>query len=360
MMKKILFVFNHPAPYKVRLLNELSKECDLSVIFERMSNSDRNAQFYSEKKYLFKLVTIRGLKIGKENFFSSGIKNHIKKNHYDLVIMNGYSTIAEMKAIKYLKKHHLPYCLYINGGIIRKKEGRLHEQLKNKYISGADLYMSPDSNSNKYLIYYGADVNKIHNYPYSTIYDREILSTLPSEEEIKKARADKGIDAKQVFVSCGQLIRRKNYLELIKNWPTGEGRLLLIIGDGEQKVELENYIEKNKISDVKLLGYMRREDAFSYYKLCDGFIFPSNEDIYGHVVNEAMSQGLPVISTPNVNSSKKLIQEGVNGFIIKDIKKKDLIEALNKIHHCHREKALETAHNNTIEKMVENHKKILL
>ena len=34
--------------------------------------------------------------------------------------MNGYSTIAEMKAIHYMIKHNIPYVLQINGGVIRK------------------------------------------------------------------------------------------------------------------------------------------------------------------------------------------------------------------------------------------------
>lgn len=88
-MYKILFVFNHPAPYKVRILNELAKSYDLTVIFERDGNKDRNREFYNEKEYNFKTVKIKGIKLGKENIFSFGVKNHIRKNKYDLVIING-------------------------------------------------------------------------------------------------------------------------------------------------------------------------------------------------------------------------------------------------------------------------------
>ena len=50
---KVLIVFNHPAPYKVRLFNALSKEIDLDVIFERKTAKDRPADFYVENKYDF-------------------------------------------------------------------------------------------------------------------------------------------------------------------------------------------------------------------------------------------------------------------------------------------------------------------
>ena len=171
-MKKVLIVFNHPAPYKVRLFNELSKAFDLHVIFERASNSDRNKGFYFEEKYNFTTHKVHGLKIGHEGFISCGVKKHIKHNEYDLIIMNGYSHHSEMKAISYLKKHKMPYVLYINGGTI-KKESCLKRKIKTHFITGANSYLSPDDESNKYLIHYGADLKRIFNYPYSTIFENE-------------------------------------------------------------------------------------------------------------------------------------------------------------------------------------------
>ena len=120
-MSKVLIVFNHPAPYKVKLFNELAKHIDLTVIFERDSASDRNKSFYTENDYKFKTAKIRGLNIGKENKFSRGVLNHLKHDKYDLIIMNGYSKFPEMKALDYLIKHKIPYTLYINGGIAKTK-----------------------------------------------------------------------------------------------------------------------------------------------------------------------------------------------------------------------------------------------
>lgn len=359
-MEKVLFVFNHPAPYKVRFLNEISKFLDLTVIFERDKNSDRNKSFYSEKFYLFKTVKVNGLAVGKENFISLDVKNHLKKNKYDLIIMNGYSQISEMIAISYLIKKKIPYCLYINGGIIKEKENPIIRHLKKKYISHASSYFSPDNRSNEYLKFYGADSNKISNYPYSTIYEKEILKTLPSNEEIKKEREQLNLHSKYIYISCGQLIKRKNYLKLIANWPKDEDRLLLIAGSGKQEEEIKTYLRQNAIKNVKLLGYLSREQLFKYYRICDAFIFPSLEDIYGHVINEAMSQGLSVISLPNVNASRKLIENGINGYILPDLDKDNLDKALFDVVKLNKEEAIKTAKENTIEKMVEAHKKALL
>ena len=360
-MSKVLIVFNHPAPYKVKLFNELAKYIDLTVIFERDKASDRNKSFYEEKQYNFNNVKIKGINIGRENIISNGVKKHIKHNKYDLIIMNGYSQFAEMKAINYLIKHKIPYTLYINGGIIKQKESALRRKLKNKYISHASSYFSPDENSNNYLVFYGADKSKIYNYPYSTIYEHEIISNVLDEKEKKLLKEKANIKEEKVFVSCGQLIKRKNYFELIQKWKNINPNYgLYIIGDGKQKEFLDRYIQDNNINNVHLLGYMKRKEIFDFYRLSDTFIFPSDEDIYGHVINEAMSQGLPVISTPNVNASRKLIKNDYNGYIISSLEENELDESIEKsLSIKMNDNAIKTAHENTIEKMVEEHLKII-
>ena len=360
-MSKVLIVFNHPAPYKVKLFNELAKYIDLTVIFERDKASDRNKFFYEEKEYRFKQVKIKGLALGRENIISNGIIKHLKKNHYDLIIMNGYSQFAEMKTIRYLIKRKIPYTLYINGGLIKPNESSFKRKLKTKYISHASSYLSPDENSNKYLVYYGANKSLIYNYPYSTIYESEILEN-PIDKETKfELREENKIHDEKVFVSCGQLIKRKNYLELIKKWKEVDPKYgLYVIGDGKEKLHLEKYIKENQIHNVHLLGYMKRKDLFAFYHLSDAFIFPSDEDIYGHVINEAMSQGLPVISTPNVNASRKLIKDDYNGYIISSLENDELIGTINKVVSNDLSlNAIKTAKENTLEKMVEAHLEIL-
>ena len=53
---KVLFVFNHPAPYKVKYFNKLAKHVDLTVIFERKAAKDRNPRFYAGNVYNFKHI----------------------------------------------------------------------------------------------------------------------------------------------------------------------------------------------------------------------------------------------------------------------------------------------------------------
>lgn len=360
-MKKVLIVFNHPAPYKVRLFNELSKNFDLTVIFERDGNKDRSKTFYSENKYQFKTAKICGLKLGNENILSNGVKRHIKKNKYDLIVMNGYSKLAEMKAIRYMQKRAIPYALFINGGIIHDNESNWKKNLKTSYISKAKFYLSPDEESNKYLEYYGADKSKIFGYPYSTVYEKEIISSKPSESEKSDIRNKYGLVGKKIFVSAGQLIKRKNYQPLIENWKDmPEDHHLYIFGDGKERTHYVKIIKELQLNNVHLQKFLPKEDLFKVFSASDIFVFPSNEDIYGHVINEALSQGLPIISNLNVNSAKKLLNES-NGELTSDFSAKSILEIAKRFEKdLVFEACVKVAKENTIEKMAAAITKVLI
>ncbi|MFA5422021.1 MAG: glycosyltransferase family 4 protein [Bacilli bacterium] len=354
----VLFIFNHPAPYKVRLFNELSEEIEVTALFERLKNGDRDPRFYTGEKNKFHIARIRGINLGCENHLSNGIAKHLQNHRYDLIVMNGWHTFSEMAALRYLKKHNIPYLFYINGGIIRAKEPRFMRKIKTKYIGGASLYFSPDENSNRYLAYYGADLDKIVNYPYSTIYENEIL-TLPVDAATKQSlRQELGVASDKLFVSCGQFILRKNYERLISYWKTQPANYrLAIIGGGKEKNKYQKLIKDNNLQNVTLIDFVPREKLFKYLQAADAYIFPSKEDIYGHVINEALSQGLPVISNNKVNSALRLIDNGVNGYVIDIEKDEEISNAINNVlkNMNMPGEALKTARQNTIERMARVH-----
>ena len=160
---KVLFVFNHPAPYKVELLNRISKSIDLMVLFERRQNADRNPSFYASNKIEFPHQFLKGIPFGNENFLSWQIKKHIKENKYDLIVMNGYSTIAEIIALNYLIKHKIPYVLYVNGGVIRKDKP-LKLKLKRIQINFKKLTFNKVNTLNLFTLFHLFHISELLSY----------------------------------------------------------------------------------------------------------------------------------------------------------------------------------------------------
>lgn len=354
---KVLWVFNHPAPYKVDFFNELGKKCDLTVFFERSNESDRNPQFYYEKAKNFSCHVLKSLKLGAANNYTGVAKKEIKEHSYDVIVMNGYSTFTEMKAIKYLHKKKMPYIFAINGGIVRKSESGLRRYLKHKFISDAAMYLAPDPKSAEYLKYYGADEKKIKLYPYSTVFAKEVLPEPLTENERAALRKELDIDGERLYLAVGQFIERKNNTELLAIWKDmPKNYHLMIVGNGPEKPAYEKYIRDNSLSNVTIMDYEPHQRVLGLFKLADYSLFLTKEDIYGHVVNESMSQGTPVIASTHSNSALNLIESGKNGFLVDLDKPEEVAKALqNESSMTMRTAAIATAKANTIETMAERH-----
>ena len=359
---KILFVFNHPAPYKVRLFNELIKDKDieLDVIFERKSASDRPKDFYNCNKYNFNVMFLKHGAFSREQSNTGELKKYIKENYkkYKLIIMNGYSTITEIRAIRYMKKHHIPFVLYVNGGVIRKKEFFLLRKLKRYLVTSAFHYFSPCEEASQYLEYYGANRKDISTYTYSTLYLKDVLDKPLSEEEKSFFRTRFSMPSEgRIFVTFGQFIPRKNNIQLLTQF-IGRNDNLVLIGKGPEKQEYERIISENHMQNVKIFDFVKNDVLYDMIKGCDCFVTLSKEDIYGHTTNEAMANGLPVISSNCVVSSLHLIKNGENGFIVDLDDNSSIQKALNSITPEMGEKAIESAKENTMEKSAEIHAKL--
>ncbi len=79
-MKKILYVTNLPAPYKVTFFNLLSKEVELTVVYEREKASNRDSKWKSDGKRSYEEIYLHGKELGMESSISLEIIDIIKKN----------------------------------------------------------------------------------------------------------------------------------------------------------------------------------------------------------------------------------------------------------------------------------------
>lgn len=345
---RVLIIFNHPAPYKVEAFNELSKYCDLTVLFERTKAKDRPDSFYDVNDYKFKTIFLKDGYIGREGTISNGPRNYIKRHHqeFDAIIMNGYSHFAEIKAIRYLHSHKIKFGLLINGGVV-KKEGKLKKLYKTSLVNKADYYMSPSDEASKYLEYYGAKKDVIYKYIYSNLREKEIIKEpLRDKSELRK-RFGLPLD-KNIFINPSQFIERKNNLQLLSLFK-GRKEYLVLVGSGPEKDQYLNFIKENNMDNVKVMDFMKKNELFDLYKACDVHITLSKQDIFGHTVLEAFANGLPVISSNNVVSSLEYIKNGYNGYIVDLNNEEEINKRIDEISDSLSVNALESARNNTFE-----------
>lgn len=123
---------------------------------------------------------------------------------------------------------------------------------------------------------------------------------------------------KKYFLAVGRFTKQKNFTflckafnEITKKYPD---LILLIAGDGEEKNDIQNYINKNSLEKkIFLIGYV--ENIFHYMKESEGFILSSLWEDPGFVLLEAAFSRTPILSSNCGNGPIELIKEDFNGIL---------------------------------------------
>ena len=87
----------------------------------------------------------------------------------------------------------------------------------------------------------------------------------------------------------------------------------LIVGEGNER----GYLQEN-METAELPGFLEGEKLSEAYANMDVFIFPSDTDAYGNVVQEANASGVPCIVTDQ-GGPKFIVQKGETGFVARDL-----------------------------------------
>ena len=111
-------------------------------------------------------------------------------------------------------------------------------------------------------------------------------------------------DNRKILLSLGRIHPKKGIINLLKAWKESSdlfGKWRLIIAgypDLSYLNLLNNFINENNLnSSVDILGPFLGEDLENIYKNSKIFILPTFSENFGLVVPEAMSHGLPAITT---------------------------------------------------------------
>ncbi|MBL4902448.1 MAG: glycosyltransferase family 4 protein [Desulfocapsa sp.] len=88
--------------------------------------------------------------------------------------------------------------------------------------------------------------------------------------------------------------------------------------------------DNNVAEKVQFLGRISDEKLDELYRKADIFAFPSLWEGYGIVLAEAMTYGLPVVST-NVSAIPEIVSNGENGILVNPGNVKQLTEALDEL-----------------------------
>ncbi len=134
-----------------------------------------------------------------------------------------------------------------------------------------------------------------------------------------------------VFGFVGRLVKDKGIQELVLaflkiNKINPETRLLLV-GDYENEDPIEFEIKKEIENNSNIINVGFQKDVRSFLKMMNVFVFPSYREGFGVSIMEAGAMEIPVISS-NIIGCNEIIENGVNGILIRPKSKEDLFKAM--------------------------------
>lgn len=305
---KVLFMTQNEADFRMKWVDELARYADITVF-----HVDEYAQTYARHKTVRAHTRDISRRIFSRKIFRM---EEFRKEPYDLLVLDGYGFLAQQLLILYLKRKKIPYVLSLDGVNLSRSESRLKFLLKAYFIAGAVAYLSTSEPTDEYIRRYAGKGAAIYRHFFSSVCEKQIVER-PAGIGKKEIRNRLGLEDRFTVIAVGRFVHSKGFdilLEALKR--VSPDICTLFVGGGNTDV-YRDYIDDSVRGRVRFIPFCDADLLGEYYKASDVFVLPTRHDVWGLVVGEAMSYGLPVVTTDMCMAGLAMIEEGVNGYLVR-------------------------------------------
>lgn len=354
-MNKLLVITGNVAPYRLRWCEELSKHFEVEIVYTKDHDFERDDRWLQNSSKYCKISKLNNPKDLYDPICFDVI-DYIKNNKKSLIIFDGYGPKTNLLGLLYCKINKIETFTNVDGFALGEKTSFVKKVLL-KYIVSHLLtnILCSSEVTKKHLIELGAKPKRICAHNFSSVTRDRILDKPLTTSEKQKIREELGIDTnKRIVFGCGAFIPRKRFEDLIVAIKECKVDCELYILGGKPTIDYLDLVGDAK--NIHFIDFVPPEFVDEYYKMSDIFVLSSQTDVWGLVLNEAISVGLPVISSDNCVAGLSMIDG--NGIVYKTgdiVALKDAIENClsTKNYDKYALKSLIIAKNYNIESMVE-------
>jgi glycosyltransferase involved in cell wall biosynthesis len=342
---RLAYLVSHPIQYQAPLLRRIAREphIELTVLF----GSDFSVRGYKDLGFGVEVAWDTPLLDGYRSEFlrplrdtgavspttpiSRGILRRLQHSDgspaFDALWVHGYASVNSLQAILAANALGIPVLLRAESWLADRARSPLKLVLKSAFFKllgkGISAVLPIGTvNAAYWAHYFGASVPQfLMPYAVNNDYFAELTAAaVPREQEL---RAELGLSPERpVILFASKLQQRKHadhlleaYSRLIANKPPLQKPYLVVVGDGEQRAQLEAQAQHLGLEDVRFAGFRNQSELPRFFQLADVFVLPSRHEPWGLIVNEAMASGCPVIVSTDVGCHADLITDGVEGCV---------------------------------------------
>lgn len=311
--KRLTILTNILPPYRVPVYRLLGEHFDTVVM---LSGEEDNRHWDLKHTFFgFSVTTVKGLTVRRSLSRGSGRTYDLKYTHvtprylWELIkyrpdaIITTEMGFRSLLGLVYGALRRVPVWVWWGGTLHTERHRSRTKRLLRRLVFARTVrrWISYGDTSTAYLrsLRIPADrILQIQNCVDDQLYT---VKSEPYPLDLPRPRA----------LLVGQLIGRKGISELLnvtaRVQRAGLPCSLVIVGEGPEEGRITAEIRQLGIRDVELLGKVPYARMVSVYHACDFLVFPTLEDVWGLVVNEALLSGLPAIASKYAGCAEELL-----------------------------------------------------
>ena len=315
-IKKLAILLNIVAPYRVPILSSLADHFDTLVLHGgneanrewavNLPPSLKVRKAFTLQIPLRKKCGIDGVVDTSYVHLNLGLIYWLLRFRPDVIISNemGVRTII---AILYGKLARVPVWVWWGGTMQSERNlDGLRARLRRFLVRHVSRWISYGMTTTEYLESLGIPREQILQI--QNCVPHETFQTVPQGQSAWFANGPR-----PVILTVSQLIQRKGLDKLIEACgrlaARGKKFTLAIVGQGPEKDKLLDLAKANDIEHFEILPNQSQQALNEILRSADVFVFPTLQDVWGLVVNEALWAGTPVLCSRYAGCAPEIVSE---------------------------------------------------
>ncbi len=254
--------------------------------------------------------------------------------HPDVLLVQGGEPFNNLLMLLYATLFRKPIVWWSLGEIRGQKYsrlGRMYRAVVQFIERRATAYLGFSSVAIDYFLRMGYAPRRCFNLVNVVDTNHVQAEIEATREQVEPLREKLGLTGKRVILYVGAIMKTKKLDRLIRAFamlpdPDDELRLL-VVGDGPFRAEAERIAAELGVAARTTFAGAVYDGVAAYFQLAEVVVLPG---MGGLVVSEAMTHGLPVISSVGDGSEFDLIVAGYNGYSISENGDAELADAMRR------------------------------
>lgn len=333
---RIAILDSHPIQYHVPWFRELSRLCELQVLYAHRQSSQGQARAgYGvafdwdvdiSSGYASRFLTNVAKDPGVHHFAgcdSPELFGLVRGARYDALIATGWYLKAFWQGALACKLAGVPVLVRGDSQLATQRSGwkRAGKDLAYPVLLRAfDGFLSVGARNQAYLEHYKVPSSRIFRVPHTVDVER-FRSGLRIDDAARQALRRKlgaSDESVRIVLHVSRLVESKRSLDLIEaaSIANKRGARLHVVCAGAGPLEGQVKARATALGlPLTMLGFVNQSELPSLYAAADVLALTSDAaETWGLVVNEAMAAGLPAIVSQAAGCAADMIEEGLTGF----------------------------------------------